>query len=44
MALDKRRDFIINTGYFLLIIAIVYVVIKYLLGLVAPFLIGFWWP
>ena len=41
MALDKRRDFIINTGYFLLIIAIVYVVIKYLLGLVAPFLIGF---
>jgi sporulation integral membrane protein YtvI len=41
MIIEKRKNFIINIIYFVLIIAIVYIVIKYVLGLVMPFIIGF---
>ena len=41
MSVEKRRDFIINTSYFVLMAAIFYVVVKYLFGLVAPFAVGF---
>jgi len=39
--MEKRKNFIINTIYAALIIAIVYIAIKYALGLLMPFLIGF---
>jgi sporulation integral membrane protein YtvI len=39
--MEKRKNFIINIIYFTLIIAIVYIAIKYVLGLVMPFIIGF---
>lgn len=41
MAIEKRKAFIINITYFALIIAIVYIALKYALGLLMPFLIGF---
>jgi sporulation integral membrane protein YtvI len=41
MTIEKRKNFIINIIYFALIIAIVYITIKYVLGLVMPFIIGF---
>jgi len=41
MTLEKRKSFIINVIYFALIIAIVYITIKYVLGLFMPFIIGF---
>lgn len=41
MTIENKKNFIINFLYFLLILALVYVVIKYALGLIAPFLIGF---
>jgi len=41
MTIEKRKNFIINIIYFALIIAIVYIVIKYVLGLLMPFIIGF---
>lgn len=41
MSIEKRKQFIINVSYFLIIIGIAYIVIKYLLGLVTPFLVGF---
>lgn len=41
MILENRKRFIINTVYFLIILAITYVSLRYLLGLVTPFLIGF---
>ena len=41
MSTEKRKQFIINVSYFLIIIGIAYIVIKYLLGLVTPFLVGF---
>lgn len=41
MAIEQRKRFIINTSYFLILLGFMYVVIKYLLGLVAPFIIGF---
>src|SRR5690554_1035232 len=41
MSIEKRKQFIINVSYFVLIIGIVYITIKYLLGLVAPFVVGF---
>jgi len=41
MTIEKRKNFIINICYFALIIAIVYIAIKYVLGLVMPFIIGF---
>jgi sporulation integral membrane protein YtvI len=39
--IEKRKNFIINICYFSLIIAIVYIAIKYVLGLVLPFIVGF---
>ncbi|HWR23413.1 MAG TPA: sporulation integral membrane protein YtvI [Feifaniaceae bacterium] len=42
--IEKRKNFIINVLYAALIIAIVYISIKYLLGLLLPFLIGFTVP
>ena len=41
MSTEKHKQFIINVSYFLIIIGIAYIVIKYLLGLVTPFLVGF---
>src|SRR5690554_6323662 len=41
MSLERRKNFIINLSYYLLIAAIIYIVIKYLLGLLTPFIIGF---
>ena len=41
MIVEKRKKFIINAIYFTLIIAIVYFVLKYVLGLFMPFIIGF---
>lgn len=41
MDLEKRRRFIINIGYWALILAIVFLVFKYLLSLIMPFLIAF---
>jgi len=39
--MEKRKNFIINSIYFTLIIAIIYIAIKYALGLIMPFVIGF---
>jgi sporulation integral membrane protein YtvI len=41
MTIETKKNFIINFIYFLLILAIVYIGVKYALGLIAPFLIGF---
>lgn len=41
MIIENRKNFIINVIYFAMIIAIVYIVIKYALGLLMPFIIGF---
>jgi sporulation integral membrane protein YtvI len=41
MIVEKRKNFIINVIYFALIIAIGYIAIKYALGLLMPFVIGF---
>lgn len=41
MSLEGRKNFIINASYFLLIVAIFYVVVNYLFGLVTPFIVGF---
>ena len=41
MTTEKKREFIISCLYGLLILLIGYVVMKYLFGLVLPFLIGF---
>ncbi len=41
MTIEKKKQFIISAVYFALIIAIVYIVIKYALGLLTPFIIGF---
>lgn len=41
MLIEKRKEFIINVMYFALMIAMVYLSIKYLLGLLLPFIIGF---
>ena len=41
MSVEKRRGFIINTVYFVLIGVIFYVVVQYLFGLVGPFVVGF---
>ena len=40
MSVEKRKDFIIHVSYFALLVAIFYVVVEYLLGLVAPFIVG----
>jgi len=40
MTIEKKKNFIINVIYFALIIAIVFIVIKYVLGLLMPFIIG----
>lgn len=40
MSIQKRKEFIINVVYFALIIVMVYLSIKYLLGLLLPFIIG----
>ncbi len=37
---EKRRSFIINTIYFAIIIGIVYIALKYALGLFMPFIVG----
>lgn len=39
--MEQRKEFVINVTYFAIIIGIAYLVIKHLLGLVAPFLVGF---
>ncbi len=41
MQTEKRRKFIIDVTYWVLVLAIVYVVFKYLLNLVMPFFIAF---
>jgi sporulation integral membrane protein YtvI len=41
MIIDNRRNFIINVIYFALIIAIAYIAIEYMLGLLMPFIVGF---
>ena len=41
MSLERRKGFIINTGYVVLMGLIFYVVVQYLFGLVAPFVVGF---
>ena len=41
MTIERRKNFIINIIYFALIIAVVYIAIKYVLGLLMPFIIGF---
>ncbi|NMB02382.1 MAG: sporulation integral membrane protein YtvI [Firmicutes bacterium] len=41
MAIEKRKVFIINTSYFLILFGITYIALKYLFGLIAPFIIGF---
>lgn len=38
---DRRRRTIINIVYWILVLALVYVVFKYLIGYLAPFVIGF---
>lgn len=39
--IEKRRSFIINTGYFVLVGAIIFLAIKYSLLWLTPFIIGF---
>ena len=39
--LDRRRKFIVNTVYWALVVGIVFLVTKYLLGLVWPFFLAF---
>lgn len=39
--LNKRKKFIVNTTYFALIIAILYLVFTYVIGYMLPFIIGF---
>ena len=39
--MQKRKEFIINTVYFLIIFALVYFGVNYLLGMFAPFLLAF---
>ncbi|HPT83600.1 MAG TPA: sporulation integral membrane protein YtvI [Limnochordia bacterium] len=41
MAVEKRRQFVINAAYFAIIVGIAYLALKYLLGLIAPFVVGF---
>lgn len=41
MSVEKRKNLIINISYFAILVAIFYIIIKYLLGLVAPFIAGF---
>ena len=41
MSVERRKDFIINVSYFVIVATIFYVVVKYLFGLVAPFAVGF---
>lgn len=41
MNVEKKREFIINIIYFLIIGAIIYITIKYALGWFLPFVIGF---
>ncbi|HHW72421.1 MAG TPA: sporulation integral membrane protein YtvI [Firmicutes bacterium] len=39
--MEQRKQFVINASYFAIIAGIAYLVMKYVLGLVAPFIIGF---
>ncbi len=41
MNVEKKREFIINVIYFLIIAAIIYITIKYALGWFLPFVLGF---
>jgi len=41
MTIKNKKNFIINFIYFLLILTIIYIGVKYALGLIAQFLIGF---
>ena len=41
MNIEKKKDFIINIIYLLIIAAIIYIVLKYALGWFLPFVIGF---
>lgn len=41
MGIDKKREFIINTIYTLIVIAIIYITIKYVVIWFLPFVIGF---
>lgn len=40
MLIEKRKEFIINVAYFALIAIMVYLSIRYLLGILLPFIIG----
>ena len=40
MLIEKRKEFIINATYFTLIAVLIYLSIKYLLGILLPFMIG----
>ncbi len=41
MIIEKRRNFIINVIYFTLIMVMVYITLKYAIGLIMPFIIGY---
>ena len=41
MGVEKKREFIINTLYLLIVATIIYIAIKYGLGWFLPFVIGF---
>lgn len=41
LILEKRKQFIITTAYFALILALIYIGLKHVLGLLTPFIIGF---
>lgn len=39
--MEKRREFIINTLYIAIICGLIYLVVNYILGIIAPFILGF---
>lgn len=41
MQIEKKREFIINVVYMLIILAMTYFIAKYLLGILFPFVLGF---
>ena len=41
MSIETRKEFIIQVSFFALLAVIYYLVVKYLLGLITPFVIGF---
>ncbi|NMB19412.1 MAG: sporulation integral membrane protein YtvI [Firmicutes bacterium] len=41
MSVEARREFIVHVSFIAVLVALYYVVVKYFLGLVTPFIIGF---